>query len=85
MTPPSENEEFKMFTCSYRYKGAKWAVDFPATSFEDARARLSALHFGTVDGILVCDPIPAQVGPVKTGFLIKAAVWIRNFFNSKNH
>ncbi len=43
----------KTYVCSYRYKGAEYGVDIPATSFDDARARLTAIgNNGCVDGIL---------------------------------
>ena len=60
MNPP-EKEQCKIFTCSYRHAGKTWSVDFPATSFEDAKARLSAMHFGKVDGVLMAT-IPAGPG-----------------------
>lgn len=68
------SEEYKIFTCSYRYAGKEWSVDFPATSFEDAEARLSAMHFGKVDGELVAT-IPAASG---TSLYVRAVTWIRN-------
>ena len=73
MNPP-EDKQFKMFTCSYRYAGKEWSVDFPATSFADAEARLSALHFGKVDGVLT-DTIPAGLG---VGIFVRVATWLRN-------
>ena len=80
MNPPSENE-FKLFTCSYRHQGKEWSVDFPAVSFADAKARLSAMHFGKVDGIVVAT-IPAKVGPVNSGFVVRSAVRFRNFLDN---
>ena len=69
-------ETFQMFTCSYRYAGKKWSVDFPATSFADAEARLSALHFGKVDGILG-GTIPAYPG---VGVYVRVMTRLRNTF-----
>ncbi len=68
------SEEYKTFICSYRYAGKEWTVDFPATSFEDAEARLSAMHFGKVNGILMAT-IPAGPG---VGFVVRAVTWLRN-------
>ena len=73
------DEQFKMFTCSYRYDGKEWSVDFPATSFADAEARLSALHFGKVDGVLT-DTIPAGLG---VGIFVRVMTWLRNAFRGE--
>ena len=75
-TKNGHDVQFKMFTCSYRYDGKEWSVDFPATSFADAEARLSALHFGRVDGILR-GTIPAYPG---VGVYVRVMTWLRNAF-----
>ena len=48
-----------------------------AESFEDAEARLSAIHFGKVDGTLVAE-IPANP---TTGVLVRVASFLRNLLN----
>ena len=65
-------DRFRTFECSYRYKGKFWALRIKATSFEDAKARLSAISFATVDGV---DPIDI---PVYMGPLAKVLCWLRN-------
>ena len=73
------NTSFKVFTCSYKYKGKSWCVSLPAEGFEDAEARLSALHFGRVDGEIVAE-IPANPA---TGVLVRVASLLRNLLFSR--
>lgn len=56
-------KEFKRFLVSYRHDGAQWNIELPATSLEDAKQRLSQLHFGRVDGELIAN-IPGTMGPM---------------------
>ena len=70
----SPEPEYRLFTCSYTYQGQKWGLDIYATSFEDAEARLSAIHFGTVDGVVEAT-IPAYPG---AGVYVRAVTWLQN-------
>ena len=54
-----EDKKFKTYLYSYRYKGKEWGGDIMAEDFEDAQARLSAIHFATVEGELKAT-IPAN-------------------------
>jgi hypothetical protein len=65
---------FKNYLVSYRYDGGQWNIELPATSEEDARHRLSQLHFGCVDGEVVAR-IPSPMGPIAI-----LATWVRNLF-----
>ena len=42
------DEKFQRFLYSYDYKGGRWGGEIMATSFEDAKKRLSRLQFATV-------------------------------------
>lgn len=64
--------DFKRYLVSYRHEGARWNIELPARSFEDADARLRQLHFAKVDGEVMAT-IPASVG-----FLAPLIVWFRN-------
>jgi len=55
--------KFKNYMVSYRYDGAQWNIELPATSHEDAEQRLSQLHFGRVDGEIVAN-VPGSMGPI---------------------
>lgn len=55
--------QFKRYLVSYRHDGAQWNIELPATSHEDAKQRLSQLHFGRVDGEIIAD-IPGSMGPL---------------------
>ncbi|MEL7720947.1 hypothetical protein AAG598_12965 [Citromicrobium bathyomarinum] len=48
---------------SYRYDGAQWNIEVPATSIEDAQRRLGQLHFGRVDGEVIAH-VPGSIGPI---------------------
>ena len=55
--------KFKNYMVSYRYDGAQWSIELPATSQQDAERRLSQLVFGRVDGELIAT-IPGKIGPI---------------------
>lgn len=72
----SPSKKWPMFTYSYRYKGSEWSFDIPAEDFEDAQARLAAIHFnGKLEGRLE-GTIPASIPAA--GLLTRAIVFIRN-------
>lgn len=64
--------KFKNYLVSYRYDGGQWNIELPAISEEDARLRLSQLHFGQIDGEVVAR-IPGSLGPIA-----KLAAAVRN-------
>lgn len=46
--------QFNNYMIDYEYEGSKWSFEIPATSFEDAEARLQrAAMFGHVEGQVV--------------------------------
>lgn len=63
------------YTCTYFYDGKHYNIDVRATSFEDAKKRLSAMSLGRVDGKIMAR-IPATK---ETAPLVKAFFWVRNF------
>ena len=74
-----DHPEYRLFTCSYRHQGREWGVYLYATDFNDAKARLSAIHFGTVDGV-VDQVIPAYPGVMS---YIRFKVWLTNLFRNE--
>tara|TARA_R110001592_G_scaffold229029_2_gene485642 strand:+ start:177 stop:425 length:249 start_codon:yes stop_codon:yes gene_type:complete len=70
--------DFKNYLVSYRYDGGQWNIELPATSIEDARRRLSQLHFGQLEGELIAN-IPGSMGP-----LAILAAWVRNTFATRS-
>lgn len=54
---------FQTYLVSYRHEGQEWSLELPATSYEDARRRLSQLALARVDGVSVAK-MPAALGPV---------------------
>ena len=67
----------KRFICSYPYRGRTFDVYIDAEDFEDAEARRFALALGKIEGIWVAT-IPYEVGPMRTGWLVRLVVWLRN-------
>jgi len=57
------NQRYQMYLVTYRYEGADWHLEFSATSFDDARRRLSQISLGRVDGISIAK-LPAVLGPI---------------------
>jgi hypothetical protein len=75
MTNPSE---FKVFLFEYHHNGRLWTVKVPATSMDDAQARMNKMPLAKPVGELIAE-IPAY-----TGFLAKMACVVRNFFIARN-
>lgn len=71
-------EKFETYVCSYRYQGSNWHLEIQATSVEDAKARLNAIHFGRVDGVHEFD-IPDGPG---AGVLARLICAVNNFFRT---
>lgn len=70
-------KKWPTFICSYRYKGATWDIDLPAEDWDDARARLSVISMGKVEGPLAAK-IPANRA---TGVLVRMIIRLRNLLN----
>lgn len=60
--------EFKTFLLDYRFNGNTWSIDLPATSWEDADARLRAiLQTGHIEGELAARiPLTPKDGFLKS-------------------
>jgi hypothetical protein len=71
---PKENP-FNTYLVSYRHDGAEWSLELKAASIQDARARLSNLVFGKVDGEVIA------IVPATAGWFAKAVVACRNAFS----
>ena len=51
--------KFTTYLFSYHHNGARWGIEIPATSPEDAKARLSKIALAKFDGELVMTiPVP---------------------------
>lgn len=48
---------------SYRHEGAEWQLELRASSYGDARRRLSQIALARVDGVSVAK-IPGALGPI---------------------
>ena len=57
------NDVSKTFLVRYRHEGAEWGFDLMARDLDDAKARLSQLALGRIDGELVMR-VPAATGPL---------------------
>lgn len=57
---------------TYRYNDARWVLEIPASSADEARERLSRMIYATYDGVLLAK-LPATLSPL--GVL---AVLVRN-------
>jgi hypothetical protein len=62
--------ETHLFT--YRYDNARWTIEIPASSEQEARERLARIQYATYDGVLIAK-LPATLG-----VLGKVAVTLRN-------
>lgn len=66
--------EYKTYTCSYRFEGGEWGFTIKARSFEEARERVKAMVWASVDGELHA-VIPAVPG---AGWLVRFLCWWRD-------
>ena len=71
---PMDNMNLRTFLVSYNHDGARWSLEIKARDFSDAKARLNALTFASIDGELI-RRVPASLGPIA---IISTAV--RNAF-----
>lgn len=67
--------KFQDFLVHYRFEGVDWGATIKARTFDEAKARIEAMgSWGRVEGIIIAT-IPAGAGP-----LVRAWVWLANFF-----
>lgn len=70
-------EDFKTFTCEYRFNGERWGFEIKAASLEEAEQRLRSLSQGQVLGEL------KAVIPHQLGWFAKLWVWAANLFRRR--
>ncbi len=75
------NDGFKTFLANYNYAGRNWCIDFPAESFEDAEARLKAMTWGKIDGILMAEIPVSPVTSTAGGLIVRLICWAKNAFS----
>jgi hypothetical protein len=63
---------FKVFLFKYFHDGRWWMVEIPASSLDDAQARINKLPHAQVMGEMVAK-IPASVG-----IIARCLCWLRN-------
>lgn len=73
--------EHKTFLVRYRYDGAEWGFRLKARNIDDAKARLSMIAYGNIDGELIMS-LPASSGPLATILATcrNAVNWLLNTF-----
>jgi hypothetical protein len=71
------DSEYKVFLFEYFHEGSWWTVKVPATSPDDARARINKMPLAKPVGELVAE------FPARLGFLAKVACVVRNFFAAR--
>lgn len=70
-------QEFKVFLFEYFHDGRSWTVKVPATSMDDAQARMKKMPLAKPLGELFAE-IPARFG-----LMARLACAVRNFFASR--
>lgn len=73
-----EKDEFKVYLFEYFHDGSRWTLQIPATSMDDAQARVRKLPLAKPLGEVVAI-IPASAGP-----LVRCYCWIRNTWRKIN-
>ena len=73
---PETEEEFTNHLFTYRYQDEEWSFVIPATSKEDAEARLAQMQWARYEGD------NAFMVPASMGWLARAYVWVRNLFGA---
>ena len=77
------DEKWETYLYSYRHDGKQWGFELQATSFDDAQARLAAIHFtGELDGVLG-GTIPVNEATALPLLVIaRTYTWIRNLWRN---
>jgi hypothetical protein len=57
----TEKLKYYSFICDYKFAGSSWSIVLQATSYQEAKKRLTAISQGEVAGILKAE-IPHQLG-----------------------
>ena len=74
----SKSDKFKVFLFEYFHEGSWWHLEIPATSQEDAQARINKLPLAKPVGEMVAK-IPARMG-----LIAKMACVVRNLFSARD-
>lgn len=72
---------FKTYLFEYFHEGSTWMVEIPATSLDDAHARIKKLPWAKPVGELIAK-VPAVGG---LGFLARFACWLKNSLSVQRH
>jgi hypothetical protein len=70
--------QMEQYIIEYPYGREQWAVLIYAESFEDAEARLKAMGWGKVKGVVV-----GKV-PHHFGWVVRIYAWVQNLFAGKS-
>lgn len=73
----AHSDQFKVYLFEYFHEGSWWTVKVPATSMDDAQARMNKMPLAKPVGELFAE-IPARLG-----FAARASCVIRNFFATR--
>jgi hypothetical protein len=68
----NSSDSFKTYLFEYFHDGATWMVEIPATSMDDAKARIRKLPLAKPLGEMV-----AKV-PASAGMIARFVCWLRN-------
>lgn len=67
-----KEEQFRTYLLEYYHNGAKWNLNIPATSTEDAQERARQIYHAKILGTVEMEL------PVKAGFAVRAFCWLKN-------
>jgi hypothetical protein len=67
------SQEFRVYLFKYFHEGSWWQIEIPATTMDDAQARIKKLPLAQPLGELVAK------FPANTGLLVRCLCWLRNF------
>lgn len=80
---------FQTYEIEYGYNGKRWSLQIRAQSFEDAEARLRALSFGKVCGLLVSEvyiPLPSKSAVIRlVARLLQKAIRLRQNYRTREN
>jgi hypothetical protein len=73
----SQSPKYRTYLFEYFHEGSWWSVELPATSMDDAQARMNKMPLAKPVGELYANI------PVRLGFAARAACVFRNFFAAR--
>jgi hypothetical protein len=73
----TKSPKFQVYLFEYFHEGSWWSVKIPATSMDDAQARIDKMPLAKPVGELVAE-VPARVG-----LLARVACSVRNLFSAR--